>query len=155
QRPKPNSEQPTAIFSITQFQIPQLQIFMSDSLDGSTISGALQNREEMRRWMRNVNRNLLLHRNLLDAVPLSGIADDPSAQLTVLAPPPLVKFSVIGTDGQFQVTITLPQDINPPTVSLLHDKIIGDSNQLGISMVHQLQSATNTNFDAAANVQTY
>ena len=128
---------------------------MSDSLDGSTISGALQNREEMRRWMRNVNRNLLLHRNLLDAVPLSGIADDPSAQLTVLAPPPLVKFSVIGTDGQFQVTITLPQDISPSTVSLLQNKVIGDSNQLGISMVHQLQSATNTNFDAAANVQTY
>src|SRR5215510_14707938 len=128
---------------------------MSDSLDGSTISGALQNREEMRRWMRNVNRNLLLHRNMLDAVPLSGIADDPSAQLTVLAPPPLVKFSVIGTDGQFQVTITLPQDISPSTVSLLQNKVIGDSNQLGISMVHQLQSATNTNFDAAANVQTY
>lgn len=126
---------------------------MSDSLDGATISGALQNKEEMRRWMRAVNRNMLLHRNLLDG----GLefADDPSAQLTVLAPPPPVKFSVIGTDGQFQVTITLPQDVIPASVTLLQDKIISDSNQLGVSMVHQLQSATSVNFDAASSVQTY
>lgn len=126
---------------------------MSDSLDGATISGALQNKEEMRQWMRAVNRNMLLHRNLLDG----GLAftDDPSAQLTVLASPPPVKFSVVGTDGQFQVTITLPQDIAPPSVTLLKNKIIADSNQLGVSMVHQLQSATSVNFDAASSVQSY
>jgi hypothetical protein len=126
---------------------------MSDSLDGATISGALQNKEEMRRWMRAVNRNVLLHRNMLDGG--FEFADDPSAQLTVLAPPPPIKFSVIGTDGQFQVTITLPQDVTPPSVTLLKNKIIAASNQLGVSMVHQLQSAANVNFDAAAGVQTY
>ena len=126
---------------------------MSDSLDGSSISGALQNREEMRQWMRAVNRNILLHRNLLDTD--LQFADDPSAQLTVLAPPPAVKLSVVGTDGQFQVTITLPQDVNPLSVSLLSTKVTADSNPLGVSMVHQLQSATSVLFDASSGVQTY
>src|SRR5215472_11735869 len=106
----------------------------------------------MRRWMSSVNRNLLLHCNMLDAVPLSGIADDPLAQLTVLAPPSLVKFSVIGTDGQFQVIITLPRDINPPTVSLLQNKVIGDSNQLGISMVHPGRPRFRLEFDSSGKL---
>lgn len=128
---------------------------MSDSLDGASIAGALQNKEEMRRWMRAVNRNVLLYRNMLPASPLSGITDGPSAQLSVLAPPPPAQFSVVGVDGQFQITITLPQNIAPASVTLLKSGIVGDSNQLGVGMVHELQSATNTNFDAAAGVQTY
>jgi hypothetical protein len=128
---------------------------MSDTLDGASITGALQNKEEMRRWMRAVNRNVLLYRNIIPAMPLSGIADDPSAQLTVLAPPPPVQFTVVGVDGQFQISITLPENINPPTVTLFMNKILGNSNQLGTSMVHQLQSATTVNFDAAGSVQTY
>jgi hypothetical protein len=128
---------------------------MSDSLDGASIAGALQNKEEMRRWMRAVNRNVLLYRNMLPASPLSGITDGPSAQLSVLDPPPPVQFSVVGVDGQFQITITLPQNITPASVTLLNSGIIGDSNQLGVGMVHELESATSTNFDAAAGVQTY
>src|SRR5262249_1695336 len=128
---------------------------MSDSLDGFTISGALQNREEMRRWMRAVNRNLLLHRNMLDAFPLSGIADDPSVPVTVRTPPPPVDFIVIGTDGQFQVTITLPQDAQPLSVTLLQQSVLSDTNPLQTPMVHQLQSATSVLFDSAAGVTTY
>ncbi|HEY6349686.1 MAG TPA: hypothetical protein VI636_09775 [Candidatus Angelobacter sp.] len=126
---------------------------MSDSLDGSSISGALQSKGGMRQWMRAVNRNLLLHRNRIGAFPLSGIAGD--ATLTVKTPPPPVSFNVVGTDGQFQITITLPQDVQPPSVTLFQQSILADNNQLDTPMVHQLQSATSVLFDEAGNVTTY
>jgi len=126
---------------------------MSDSLDGSSVSGALQNPEEMRRWMRSVNRNLLLHRNVLDAD--LRFADDPSARLTVQAPPPPVEFNVVGVDGQFQITITLPQDVQPASVTLFQQSILANNNQLGTPIIHQLQSATTVLFDAAGGVVTY
>jgi len=126
---------------------------MSDSLDGASISGALQNQGGMRQWMRAVNRNLLLHRNIIGAFPLSGIAGDTT--LTVKTPPPPVDFNVIGTDGQFQITITLPQDVQPPSVTLFRQSFLEDTNQLGTLMVHQLQSATTVLFDEASGVATY
>ena len=102
--------------------------------------------------MRAVNRNLLLHRNIIGAFPLSGIND---ATLTVKAPPPPVSFNVIGTDGQFQITITLPQDVQPASVTLFQQSILADTNQLGTPMVHQLQSATSVLFDEASGVVNY
>ena len=103
--------------------------------------------------MRSVNRNLLLHRNILDAN--FQFTDDPSARLTVLAPPPPVSFNVVGVDGQFQITITLPQDVEPASVTLLQQSILANNNQLGTSMVHQLQSATSELFDEASGVVNY
>ena len=126
---------------------------MSDSLDGASISGALQSETGMRQWMRAVNRNLLLHRYMIDAVPLSGIGGD--ASLTVKAPPPPVDFNVVGVDGQFQITITLPQDVQPASVTLFQQSILADNNQLGTPMVLQLQSALTVLFDEAGNVATY
>ncbi|HEY6253221.1 MAG TPA: hypothetical protein VI685_24970 [Candidatus Angelobacter sp.] len=126
---------------------------MSESLDGSSIAGALQSQGGMRQWMRAVNRNLLLHRNMIGAFPLSGIGGD--ATLTVKKPPPPVEFNVIGTDGQFQITITLPQDVQPPSVTLFQQSFLENNNQLGTLMVHQLQSATTVLFDEAGGVVTY
>src|SRR5262249_7097790 len=79
----------------------------------------------------------------------------PSLQATVKTPPPPVSFTVIGTDGQFQVTITLPQDVPPLSVTLLQRSVPGGENPLGAPMVHQLQSATTTLFDAASGIVTY
>lgn len=122
-------------------------------MDGASVAGALQNKEEMRRWMRSVNRNLLLHRNMLDSNLI--FSDTPSLQLTVKAPPPPVSFNVVGVDGQFQITITLPQDVQPASVTLFQQSILADNNQLGAPLAHQLQSATSVLFDAASGVVTY
>lgn len=127
---------------------------MSDSLDGASVSGALQNKEEMRRWMRAVNRNVLRYRNTLDTRPINFFVDDPLTVPTQQPTPPPVSFTVVGVDGQFQITITLPQDAVPPSVSVL-TRTTALANPLGTAIVHQLQSASNTNFDAAAGVQTY
>lgn len=126
---------------------------MSESLDGISISAAVRNQADQIRWMRSVNANILRFRRLTgDSLEM---IDDPTLSTTATRTPPQAGISVAGIDGSFEITLTLPQDVQPLSVTLFQGSITGDSNQLGAPMLHQLQSATNVNFDAAAGVVTY
>ena len=87
-----------------------------------------------------------------------GFIDEPlnqgtaTAQITVPAP---CQFNVAGVDGKYLITITLPQDQNPTTVALLLATTQNNPNALNVPIVHQLQSATDVNFNAASNVTAY
>lgn len=69
--------------------------------------------------------------------------------------PPASTFAVLGVDGKFQATVTLPQNTPAPSVSLRQQLIAEDQNSLLAPIVHQLQSATNVKFDATSAVTTY
>lgn len=126
---------------------------MSQTLDGISISAAVRSQADQIRWMRAVNASILRLRNLSgDALV---VTDDPSMPAAAAATPPQVGLAVAGVDGSFEITLTLPQDVKPLSVSLFRASILGDNNQLGATMLHQLQSATSVNFDAASGVVTY
>jgi hypothetical protein len=69
--------------------------------------------------------------------------------------PPAATFTVLGLDGKFQITVTLPQNTPAPSVAMRRLLIAEDQNSLLAPMVHQLQSATNVKFDATSATTTY
>ncbi|MBZ5522444.1 MAG: hypothetical protein LAP21_09415 [Acidobacteriia bacterium] len=126
---------------------------MSESLDGVAISAAIRNQGAQEQYYRAINRRLLL---LGSRLGLDGdFADSPGQTATQKAPPPPVGLAVVGVDGSFEITITLPQDVRPPSVTVYQNSILQDLNNLQAPMTHQLQSATSVLFDASANVVTY
>jgi len=111
----------------------------------------------LRRLLVNLGK---MHDRLRSAIPNfdQGFIDQPLNQGTTtaqIAIPPPVQFSVVGTDGKYLITITLPQNVNPATVALLLATTQNNPNALNVPMGHQLQSATDVNFNAASNVTTY
>ncbi|HEV7523010.1 MAG TPA: hypothetical protein VGP89_18050 [Candidatus Angelobacter sp.] len=69
--------------------------------------------------------------------------------------PPASTFTVLGLDGKFQITVTLPQNTQAPSVAMRRQLIVQDQNSLLAPMVHQLQSATSVKFDATSATTTY
>jgi hypothetical protein len=69
--------------------------------------------------------------------------------------PPASTFTVVGLDGKFQITVTLPQNTPAPSVAMRRQLIIEDQNSLLAPMVHQVQSATSVKFDATSSTTTY
>lgn len=69
--------------------------------------------------------------------------------------PPASTFTVLGLDGKFQITVTLPQNIPAPSVFMRRQLIIEDQNSLLAPIVHQVQSATSVKFDANSATTTY
>lgn len=69
--------------------------------------------------------------------------------------PPAATFTVLGLDGKFQITVTLPQNTMAPSVAMRRQLIAEDQNSLLAPMVHQVQSATSVKFDATSATTTY
>jgi hypothetical protein len=69
--------------------------------------------------------------------------------------PPAATLTVLGLDGKFQITVTLPQNTPAPSVAMRRLLIAEDQNSLLAPMVHQLQSATSVKFDATSATTTY
>ena len=126
---------------------------MSESLDGVAIAAAIRNPGAQEQYYRAINRRLLLLGNRLG---LDGdFDDDPTQPATQKAPPAPVGLAVAGIDGSFEITITLPQDVPAPSVTMYQNNILRDLNKQRAQMVHQLQSASSVLFDASSNVVTY
>lgn len=121
---------------------------MSEQLGSISVAGMLQDDNQFAQWARLINGFVLANGGLQQFV------DDTTAQPTNTAVPPPVAWVVNGIDGQLEITITLPQNIMPVTVTVLQQRITQNINTTGAPMVHQVQTATTLNFDAAAGVQT-
>lgn len=67
-------------------------------------------------------------------------------------PPPQAAFDVSGANGNFTIRITNPQAVNPQSPTQATVRQQQGTNTIGALMFHNLQSATNTNFDNAAGV---
>jgi hypothetical protein len=70
--------------------------------------------------------------------------------------PPFCSFNVVGQDGTFVVSITLPQDNS--YLSSLQAQIAeagGARNNLLTPIVHQIQSSTTRKYDASGDVRSY
>lgn len=125
---------------------------MAEHLDGITIAAAANNPIAMQTMLRSIISRLPA---IDDGAGLIRFVDDPTAQPAAGAPPPQVSWIVNGVDGQLEITITLPQNIVPLTVTVLQQRIIQNINTTGTPMVHQIQIATTLNFDAAGSVETF
>jgi hypothetical protein len=69
--------------------------------------------------------------------------------------PPFATFNVQGVDGHWIFTLTNPEDQTAPSPSVRRRWLSENRNQIGRTILHQIQSATDTNFDANSNVTTY
>jgi len=126
---------------------------MSESLDGVGIAAAIRSQGAQEQYYRAINRRLLLMGYQLG---LDGdFDDDPFSPGTQKGPPAQVGLAVVPVDGSFQITLTLPQDVPAPSVTVYQNYILRERNKLRGVMMHQLQSATSVLFDAASNALTY
>ncbi|HWZ45121.1 MAG TPA: hypothetical protein VNW97_16720, partial [Candidatus Saccharimonadales bacterium] len=126
---------------------------MSESLDGVAITAAIRNPGAQEQYYRAINRRLLLlgHRLGLDG----EFADDPGQPPAQKGPPAQAGLAVKGVDGSFEITLTLPQNATPASVTVYQNYLMRERNKLRAQLMHQLQSATSVLFDTAANVVTY
>lgn len=81
--------------------------------------------------------------------------DDPNQQTPQTAPPPAVSLNVRGIDGKFQWLITNPEDVNPQSVAQMRAQLAQGMNLNGATVLHNVQSATDTNFNNASNLVDY
>ncbi len=126
---------------------------MPISIRGQSIDAAVRNPEDMRRLLVGVAHKLAFYDGRLGL--FDGFQDDPTTTTQAKAPPPVASFTVNGVDGKFEIQITLPQDVQQPTVTLYQASFGADVNRLRAPMLHQIQSATSVLFDAASKVTTY
>ncbi|HEV2992119.1 MAG TPA: hypothetical protein VG759_27025 [Candidatus Angelobacter sp.] len=126
---------------------------MPISIRGQSIDAAVRNPEDMRRLLVGMAHKLALYDGRLGI--FDGFQDDPTNAPQAKAAPPPASFNVAGVDGKFEIQITLPQDVQPPTVTLYQASLGTDMNRLRAPILHQIQSATSVLFDAASKVTTY
>jgi hypothetical protein len=69
--------------------------------------------------------------------------------------PPQASFTVTPLDGKFMVAIANPQNVQPQSVQILQNRAIASINARNAPIVHNLQSATDVNFNAASNIVDY
>jgi len=126
---------------------------MPPSIGGHSIDAAVRNPDDMRRLLNGIAGRLAIYDDQLGLI--DGFLDDPSGAPASKPAPPVAGFTVTGIDGKFEIQITLPQDAQPPTVTLYRRSFLFDRNRARADIVHQMQSATNMLFDASGNVTTY
>lgn len=66
-----------------------------------------------------------------------------------------VQFGVIGVDGKYEVTIINPQSAVPQSVGVMLSRVLSNPNARKSTIVHNLQSATDTNFSNDSGVTDY
>jgi hypothetical protein len=72
-----------------------------------------------------------------------------------LDPPTQALFTVTGVDGKFVIAITAPENILPYTANQALIQSQMGTNQQGIALLHQVQSATDINFNNASSIADY
>lgn len=75
-------------------------------------------------------------------------------QISAVAPPP-ASFTVAPLDGKFIIAIANPQNVLPQSVAILQARAGASVNGLHAPILHNLQSATDLNFNAASGVTDY
>ncbi|HEV7674377.1 MAG TPA: hypothetical protein VGQ12_07595 [Candidatus Angelobacter sp.] len=97
----------------------------------------------------------------LDSIAVNGggkvprFVDDPNQQPTQTAPPPACALSVIGIDGKFRWIITNPQNVNPQSVAQMRAQLAQGMNLNGAVILHNVQSATDSNFNNSSSLLDY
>lgn len=86
---------------------------------------------------------------------IPGFTDTPSSVTTNVAPPATVGIDVSGIDGKFLITLTNPQTVNPQSPTIASLRWVNGVNPGRFPIVHNLQSATDLNFNNASNLVDY
>lgn len=81
--------------------------------------------------------------------------DDPNQQTPQTAPPPAATLNVLGIDGKFRWLITNPQDVNPQSVAQMRAQLAQGMNLAGVTILHNVQSAIDSNFNNSSSVLDY
>jgi len=64
-------------------------------------------------------------------------------------------FNVLANNGSFVIQIVNPQDIQPSSMKLRRAQILRGPNAALAKIFHNLQSATDTNFNSASHLTDY
>lgn len=78
-----------------------------------------------------------------------------SIEQTAHAVPPPATFSVLANSGSFVIQIVNPQDIQPASMKLRRAQILRGPNATLAKILHNLQSANDTNFNSASGLTDY
>lgn len=81
--------------------------------------------------------------------------DSPASNPLAVPPPPSAAFNVIGLDGKYIVFVNNPQTIQPMSVALALAQLRAGFNAQNSSIVHNLQSATDLNFNQSSSLKDY
>jgi hypothetical protein len=87
--------------------------------------------------------------------PLATRFQDNPSVAPVAAPPSSAEFDVEPLDGKFKVSITNPQDILAQSPQVRRLQIANGGNPTLTPILHNLQSATDTNFNNSSGVVDY
>lgn len=81
--------------------------------------------------------------------------DDPQTAIVSPSKPQAVAFNVLADGGVFSVQITNPQHVQPASMALSRAQALHKPNAPLSAIYHNLQSATDVNFDSASNLNDY
>lgn len=81
--------------------------------------------------------------------------DSPTTTPVAPTQPQAARFSVTASGGVFAVQITNPQHVQPSSVALARAQAIKKPNAPLSAIYHNLQSATDVNFDSASSLTDY
>ncbi len=105
-------------------------------------------------WSDQLEQRLQSLEQQVGGVP-AGFVDDPSQVNQGVVPPPAASFSVTGIDGKFIVLVSNPETVIPQSVLQSRLRFQAGTNLRGTAILHNLQSATDLNFNQSSNLKDY
>ena len=106
-------------------------------------------------WHNELTRKLDLIETKLGGLPIS-IIDDPASVAQNVGTPAAATFETVGIDGKFVTFITNPQSVQAQSMALARAQFLnGGGNFVNTPILHNLQSATDLNFDQNSSLKDY
>lgn len=109
----------------------------------------------LKEWHDQLTNELDKLKTAVGGLP-GSLIDDPASAVHQVATPSAATFQVVGIDGKFVTFITNPQVVNPPTAIVARLRFLrGGINIQNTAILHNLQSATDLNFNQSSNLKDY
>jgi hypothetical protein len=124
----------------------------NDNLSGLSADAIARGNPQLRKFADAVLRELA---SINDTLGRRGGVSADTGKPEAGKSPTACAFKVTGGDGRFRVQITNPQYILPPAPSLRGQFQQRDRNQLGRTILHQVQSAKDSKFASGSDVADY
>ncbi|MGH8358208.1 MAG: hypothetical protein ACRESF_12000 [Pseudomonas sp.] len=105
-------------------------------------------------WHDQLETRLATIETQVGGVP-QGLVDNPVLVNQGVAPPPAASFNVTGIDGKFITIVNNPQTVVPQSVLTAKLRFHAGMNLQRTAILHNLQSATDLNFNQASSLKDY
>lgn len=125
---------------------------MSDNTRRHIPAASLQN-NSLYLWMKGIEDKIDGIKIKVGGTP--EFADTAAGVVAKVAPPAKVGINVTGIDGKFLVTLTNPQTVNPLSPTIAQLRWQNGVNPGRFPLLHNVQSATDLNFNNASNLVDY